>query len=192
MIEDLEKASSDGDSTVLSQENLLMLYHLTLKYIDYEIRFYSKEIRLKDQENKEIEILLLGIYKNHQLTCKKLTCSCKRNQIGQKIKSSKNSQAKFNKEYIYRGEPKDVFDEKCATLVKSSNIKLVIGYLEQQFSNYVEHHGMINDNIDFCYMKFLIMYSGKITTTYHLLNQKINQLNEKEGSVNTKTNTPIE
>lgn len=116
------------------------------------------------------------MYKNHQEACKKLSCSCKRIYIGQTIKSKASPEAKFNMEYVYRGEPKEVFDQKYETIVKKSNIKFVVGYLELQFENYIESHGTVHDCIDFCYMRFLILYSGKIAKTYQLLNRKIHQL----------------
>jgi hypothetical protein len=128
----------------------------------------------------EIELCLLGIYKNHKETCKNSLCYCK---VDEKILAGEDK----NIDLLKRGFPKDTFDDKFQYLRNNSSIKMTIEYLEQQFENYISYNGLGDDEVVYPFIKFLINYSGKISRAMVLFNKKKIIVEAESKSVDTNT-----
>lgn len=164
---------------VLEKKDLITIYFLTLKYIDYEIQIRKGTVGNKDQDTLEIEMCLLGINKNHIETCRNAQCYCK---IEEKIlKGGKYS------ELLKRGDPMDTFDHKFSYLRGAESIKMALEYLEQQFQNYIQFHGKTDDEVIYPFIKFLLLYTGKISKAVTLFYQKKRIVQAESKSVDTNT-----
>jgi hypothetical protein len=126
---------------------------------------------------------LLGIEKTHIEYCTNIKCYCKTEE---KIITGTDK----NIENLTRGQPKDTFDDKFEFLRDTKSIKKAIGYLEQQFENYISFYGQSDDEVVYLFIKFLIMYSGKTCRAIQLYNSKKKILANSNNS--TDTNTDLE
>lgn len=62
---------------VLNKKNLLILYYLTVRYINMELKLKRGIIKTMSRDCKEIELLLVGMYLNHAKSCRNTRCYCK-------------------------------------------------------------------------------------------------------------------
>lgn len=179
--EDLGDADEARKEDVLNKKDLITVYFLTLKYIEYEIELRKGTISSVGKEALEIQLCLLGINKNHIESCKNSKCYCK---IEEKIKKNCTDP---EVQLLKRGYPKDTFDEKFSYLRTGNSIKQAIEYLEQQFENYVSYHGIGDKEIIYPYIKFLLLYSGKFCKAITLFNQKKRLIQAKNKLIDTNT-----
>lgn len=118
---DIEEARKED---VLDKKDLITVYYLTLKYIDYEIKFRKGIISYKRKEALEIELCLLGMNKNHIESCRNALCYCKIEE------SILNEGSNPKSQFLKRGCPKDTFDDKFTYLRGGNSVKVAIEYLE--------------------------------------------------------------
>lgn len=170
--EELIQAEEIKSEDVLNKKDLITIYYMTLKYIDFEIKLLKGTEIQKDKDVLEIQLCLLGITKNHEERCTNKKCYCKTQE---RILKGREKHL----EILKRGFPKDTFDEKFTYLRNTTSIKIMIEFLEQQFENYIRFHGQGDDEVLYPYIKFLMLYSGKICRAIILLNQKRELVKQK-------------
>lgn len=181
--EELEDADEARKEDVLDKKDLITVYYLTLNYIDIEMKYKKGTITSKGKDALEMELCLLGISKNHSENCKNAKCYCKLQKV---ILNGSDESA----ELLRRGYPKDEFDSQFAFLRESLSVKMSVEYMEQQFENYVSYHGLGDDQVVYPYIKFLLLYSGRITRGLNIFQKKLTLVrSEKRGE---QTSTDIE
>ena len=84
-----------------------------------------------------------------------------------------NCSCKLDSIIDHRRDPKDIFEHKFEILRNGNNIKLMVGYLEQEFENYRTVYKDTEDEIFYAYIFFLSMYTGKIIKADLMLQEKM-------------------